>query len=164
VGLYLVVACDLAFAAEEARIGHPDQRLAFAGSSFLLINEFLAMGTKRARELLLTGRLIDGNEAAQMGLVNKAVPADGLQGEVERYAKAISLLPRDAIAIGKAHTFMAFDTLGFGASINQAFVAHTLATNVRFEEDEFNFLKIRKENGAKRAFHKRDTHWKNLGF
>ena len=163
-GMYLIEVCDIAIAAEDAKIGQPDQRLAFGGSSFLLIKQFLSMGTKKARELLLTGRLVDGNEATQIGIANKAVPVDRLEAEVERHAKAISYVPRDAIAIGKMHTFLAYDTLGFSSAITQANMAHTLATNIRFEKDEFSFLKRRRGAGARQAFHERDARWKDLGF
>jgi enoyl-CoA hydratase len=163
VGLYLVQACDLAIAAENAKIGHPEQRLAFAGATFMLVNEILQVGPKKAREMLLTGKLIDGREAERIGYVNNAVPYEQLESEVATLAEAISLLPRDAIAVGKAQTSLAYDALGIAANINQAYIGHTLATNIRFEEDEYNFLRERRNKGAREAFHERDERWEKFG-
>ena len=164
VGLYIVQACEMALAAEDAKLGHPEQRLAFGGATFMLINEFFQVGLKKARELLLTGRLIDGREAERIGMVNYAVPMDRLEAEVKRFADGIALMPRDALAIGKAQTFLAYDAMGLGTNINQAILGHTMATNIRFEEDEYNFIRARRDKGAREGFHKRDERWSKLGF
>ncbi len=78
-GLELMLACDLAIAAEEAKIG--DGHLNFGqlpggGGSQRLPR---AIGTVRAKELILTGRLMDGRQAAEIGLVAKAVPRAELE-------------------------------------------------------------------------------------
>lgn len=163
-GLYMAQACDMAIAAEDAKIGHREQRLTFSGATFMLIKEMIQIGPQKTRELLLTGQLLDGKEAERVGMVNKAVPADQLEAEVQRYAGAIALLPRDGIAIGKAQTFLAYDTLGIGANTNQAFIGHTMATNLRFEPDEYNFVKERQTRGAKGAFHGLHDRFTKLGF
>ena len=130
----------------------------------MLINEFFQVGLKKARELLLTGRLIDGREAERIGMVNYAVPMERLEAEVNRFAEGIALMPRDALAIGKAQTFLAYDAMGLGANINQAAFGHTMATNIRFEKDEYNFIRARRDKGAREGFHKRDERWSKLGF
>ena len=75
-GLEILLACDLVIAAEDARIG--DQHINFAlipggGSTQRLPG---SVGRQRALELLFTGRWLTGEEAAQAGLVLRAVPVD----------------------------------------------------------------------------------------
>ncbi|MDY7018565.1 MAG: enoyl-CoA hydratase/isomerase family protein [Chloroflexota bacterium] len=161
-GLYLATACDITIAAEDALIGHPEQRLAFAGATFMLIPQILLMGQKKTRELLLTGKLISGTEAEQINYVNYAVPGDQLETEVEKMAKTICLMPKDAIAVGKMQTRLAYDRLGFSDNMTQAFVGHSFATSIRFEDDEYNFLKGRREKGTRTAFHERDDRYTGL--
>jgi len=161
-GLYTVLCCDLAVAAANAMIGHSEQRLVFAGAMYVLPIEIMLIGQKKARELLLTGNLIDGNEAERIGLVNKAVPEDKLEEETLRMAQAITLMPRDGLAIGKSIAMVAYDTLGLTSSFNQGLLGHTMATNIRFEEDEFNFLKMRRDLGVREAIKARDKRYEGL--
>ncbi len=82
-GLELLLCCDLAVAADEARIG--DGHLNFgqlpgAGGSQRLPR---AVGAFRAKELMFSGRLLSGPEAAAMGLVNRSVPRVRLTDEID---------------------------------------------------------------------------------
>ncbi|MER7770463.1 enoyl-CoA hydratase/isomerase family protein [Kitasatospora sp. NPDC096140] len=74
-GLALALACDLCYAATEAKLGAPFVRLGLhpGMATTALLAE--AVGLPRARELLLTGRLLSGAEAAAIGLVQQALPA-----------------------------------------------------------------------------------------
>jgi enoyl-CoA hydratase len=81
-GIELLLACDLAIAADTARIG--DGHLNFgqlpgAGSSQRLPR---AVGLLRAKHLMLTGELLSAEDARQIGLVNSVVPAADLDGAV----------------------------------------------------------------------------------
>jgi enoyl-CoA hydratase/carnithine racemase len=77
-GCQLVVACDLAVAEEEARLGIPSARLGIVLNYENIERLVLAVGPKRAGEVLYSGRVISGQEAAAWGLVNRAVPASQL--------------------------------------------------------------------------------------
>lgn len=159
-GMYMPLACDFAVAAEDTQIGFSEQRLGFSGSGVPTILLIFTVGRMRALDLLLTGRIISGKEAAEMGLVTKAVPADRLEEEVEKLAKAMTLLPRDGIAIGKAHRRTIYDQLGLTGP--GAGWSHTLFTNLRWEPDEYNFFRERREKGAKAGFHGRDERFAGL--
>jgi enoyl-CoA hydratase len=161
-GLYTVLCCDLAIAASNAKIGHSEQRLVFAGAMYVLPIEIMLIGQKKTRELLLTGKLVDGDEAEKIGLVNKSVPEDKLEDETMKMAQVITLMPRDGLAIGKAVAMVAYDTLGLTSSFGQGYLGHTMATNIRFEEDEFNFLKHRRDLGVKGAIKARDKRYDGL--
>ena len=82
-GLELMMACDLAIVAEDARIG--DQHANFGlipggGSSQRLPRR---VGMLRAMELMTTGRWLSGAEAAEWGLALRAAPAESLEAELE---------------------------------------------------------------------------------
>ncbi|MDO8568454.1 MAG: enoyl-CoA hydratase/isomerase family protein [Dehalococcoidales bacterium] len=162
-GLYVSLCCDLTIAAQDAQIGHAEQRLGFSGTMYVLPIEIMLIGQKKAREMLLLGSLINGTEAERIGLVNRVVPGDKLEEETKKWAQAMTLLPRDGIAIGKAFSGLAYDSLGMMSGFTQGYVGHSFFTNVRFESDEFNFLKTRRDKGVKAAFTARDKRYEDLG-
>ena len=155
-GAIMMEACDMAVVADDDQISHAEQRLGFAGSGLNLVPLYLSVGMKRARELLLTGRAINGAEAVQMGLANYSVPADQLEAKVQELCETMCLLPADGIAIGKASNHMILDILGATSGLVQGYVTHTLFTNMRFEQDEYNFIRERRASGTRTAFHGRD--------
>ncbi|RLC91955.1 MAG: enoyl-CoA hydratase/isomerase family protein [Chloroflexi bacterium] len=163
-GVYFPLLTDLAVAAEDAQLGLTEQRLGFSGSGVLGITHLIYhVGMKRALELLLTGKIITGKEAAEIGLVNKAVPADKLDEETMKLAKAMTLLPRDGIAIGKATRHLIYDRIGLISDFIPAYISHTLFTNLRWEDDEYNFFKERRDRqSAKEAFKERDKRYEGL--
>lgn len=74
-GLELALACDIRVASERASLGLPEVRLAVtpgAGGTQRLPR---AVGVARAKELTLTGRIVDAREAERIGLVSRVVPA-----------------------------------------------------------------------------------------
>src|SRR6202158_5603572 len=77
-GCELVAACDIVIASDRARFGQPEIKLGvFPPVACVLLP--LVIGDKRARELILTGELIDASAAARLGLVNHLVPSLQLQ-------------------------------------------------------------------------------------
>jgi len=159
-GLHLVETTDLAIVADDARIGHPEQKAGLAGAAYMTSWLIMAMGPRKAREMLLLGELMSGAEAATLGLVNKSVPADQLEAAGEEWAERIVRLPKDAIAIGKAATHLAMDSLGMTSQFVHGYVSHALGTNIRYEEGEFNFMKKRRDQGVRSAAHEREGHFR----
>ena len=100
-GCQLVAQCDLAVAASHASFGVNgiDVGLFCATPSVPLVRN---MPAKQAMEMLLTGEFITADEARVRGLVNRVVPAEALDAEVEKLLQTILLKPREAIAMGKA--------------------------------------------------------------
>jgi len=161
-GLYMSLCCDMTVCADDSKIGHAEQRLGFAGAMYVFPILMSLIGQKKARELLLTGRLLDGKEAERIGLVNKTVPRDQLDDEVRKLAASMTLLPRDGIAIGKACARLAYDSMGLSTAFGQGYLGHTMFTNTRFEKGEFNFLKRRRDVGVKDAVKERDARYKKI--
>jgi len=89
-GIELILICDLAVAAEEVKIG--DQHINYGLMGGFCAVPYLprAVGLKKAKELLLTGKWITGREAERIGLVNKAVPFDQLEQETENLVKQMT--------------------------------------------------------------------------
>jgi len=163
-GMYVALCTDITIAAVDAKLSHREQRLAFAGSMFVLPLEIFLIGQKKTRELLLTGQTLSGEEAEKVGLINKAVPKEKLEDEVRRYANAICLNPRDAVAIAKAFTQLCYETLGMSIGFTYGYISHSFSTNLRFEPDEYSFIAEREKIGAKKAFHILHDRFKKYGF
>jgi enoyl-CoA hydratase/carnithine racemase len=89
-GCQLAVACDLAVAAEDARMGIPSARLGVVIGYSSIERLVLAIGPRRTSELLFTGRSISGQEAAAWGMINRAVPAGELDPAVAEIAAAVA--------------------------------------------------------------------------
>jgi enoyl-CoA hydratase len=153
-GIWLVEACDVAIAAENAKFAHRGNRLAFGGFPVMPL-ELIGGNAKKITELLITGRTISGLEAEEMGIITKAVPEKDLDSEVYNLAKAICVVPRDAIVMGKIARRHTYDQIG-ALLLDSAVVYHTLGTNIRYVEDEKNVMFIRereKKGTAREAFH-----------
>lgn len=162
-GLHLATCCDILIAADDAEIGMTEQRLGFSGTSSVLPILIARVGLTRAIDLLLPGKLITGKEAEQIGLITRSTTPDRLEKVIETRAQEIALLPRDGLAIGKAMRQIEYGDLGILDAFNAGYVGHTLFTNIRWEEDEFNFVRERNKMGVKEAFGSRDALWGGRG-
>ena len=89
-GLELALACDIRVASERARLGLPEVRLAVtpgAGGTQRLPR---IIGMARAKELIITGRILDADEAARIGLVNEVVPVGEARTRADEVAEEIA--------------------------------------------------------------------------
>lgn len=89
-GLCLAAACDLRVATDDARLGANFVRIGLHPGMAATALLPRLVGTARATELLLTGRTVTGIEAADMGLVHRAVPAAALEATVVELAEALA--------------------------------------------------------------------------
>lgn len=107
-GAGLVAACDLAIAADNAKMGLTaiNVGLNCVGP---VIPVTRSVGRKRAMELLLYGELIDAQAALEMGLINKLVPADDLAMEARRWAALLAAKSPVAVQIAKSAFYAAAD-------------------------------------------------------
>lgn len=88
-GAGLATACDLVVMGEQARIGYTEVKIGFVAA---LVGVILVrnVGEKHAKELLLTGKLVNAQEAYRMGLVNQVVPQEQVLEEALRLAQEVS--------------------------------------------------------------------------
>lgn len=112
-GCYLQMLCDLAVASEGAVFGHP--AMASSGPTGMPLWLWL-LGARKAKELLLTGRLITGKEAERIGLVNMAVPEERLEAEVELLAQDIAAIPQDSATLTKESINTSLEVMGLTAT------------------------------------------------
>jgi enoyl-CoA hydratase/carnithine racemase len=97
--LELVMACDLAVAADTARFGEPEVRHN-SGPPALFMPWLLA--TRDVRWLMYTGDTVDAAEALRMHLVNRVVPATELASATDKLARKLARMPVPAIKYAKA--------------------------------------------------------------
>lgn len=125
-GCELAMMCDFILAADTAKFGQPEIKLGVApgmGGSQRLAR---AVGKAKAMEMVLTGRMMDAEEAERAGLVSRIVPAADLVAEAVKTAAAIAAMPPLAVLANKELGNAAFET--------------TLAQGVQFERRLFNGL------------------------
>jgi len=161
-GCSLIMACDFAIAAEDARFGDPSVRMGMATD--LPLWHYL-IGPKRAKELLFTGKNIDGKEAERIGLVTRTVPSDQIEDEVERLVQTLLISPRDAIRNNREGFQAALEARGLAAGFR--FAGHMRVFSVLqrpgSRPNEFNFFEVRDQKGLKAAFEEMNAPFRKIG-
>jgi enoyl-CoA hydratase len=109
-GIEILLACDMAIASEEASIGdqHANYGLLGGGGSTQRLPR--AIGPRRAKELILTGNRISGGEAAEIGLVNRAVPPEELDAASVEFVEEIASKGRETTIQGNRLMDVAAET------------------------------------------------------
>jgi enoyl-CoA hydratase/carnithine racemase len=101
VGLGMALACDVVYCADDAKIGSPFARIGAVldsgGHSFFAAR----LGSHRALELIYTGRLLSGMEAAQWGLTNQSLPKEKLIEHARSVAAQVAKGPTAAFVESK---------------------------------------------------------------
>lgn len=142
-GTGLATVCDFTLAAPSAKFGYTEARIGFVPA---LVSAFLALqiGDKRSRDLLLSGRLFDAEEAYRLGLVNEIVPADALDRRVCSLAQVLVANSPESLAATK-RLLAVQNKAWLDASITQAIEANALARETAdFREGIAAFLEKRK--------------------
>lgn len=87
-GCGIATLCDFTLSVPEAKFGYTEVRIGFLPA---IVSVFLSrqIGDKRARDLLLTGRLVDASEAKELGLINEIVPQERLMARVHELAEVL---------------------------------------------------------------------------
>lgn len=101
-GLELVLACDLLIAADDAKLGDTHGQWGLAPVWGMSVRLPERVGRSRAKELMFTSRRISGTRAAEIGLVDRAVPAEDLDKAVAELAAEITANSWDTNRIDKA--------------------------------------------------------------
>jgi len=133
-GATMALFCDVVFATEEARIGDPHVSVGLtAGDGGAVIWPQL-IGYARAKEYLMTGDLIPAAEAAKIGLINHAVPAEDLDIRVDAFADRLAAGAGVAIRTTKMSVNIGLKTLA--GSIMDACLAMESVSNDSIDHQE----------------------------
>jgi enoyl-CoA hydratase len=150
-GSDIALCADLVVMAEDARIGYPPARVWGCPTTAMWVYR---VGAERAKRLLLTGDLIDGREAARIGLVTEAAPAAELDARVERLAARMASVPANQLMLQKLMVNQAYENMGLAATQLVA----TLFDGITRHTPEGLAFKARAEAvGWKQAVRERDS-------
>jgi enoyl-CoA hydratase len=143
-GCELALACDIRVASVNAKFGLPELNLSIipgAGGTQRLAR---VVGKGRALDMILTGKIIDGEEAYRIGLVSEVVSQDELEAKTEEVADKILAKGPLAVKLGK----LAVQT-GFETDQRTGLIIEKLAQAILFSTEDKNegttaFLEKRK--------------------
>jgi enoyl-CoA hydratase len=125
-GCELAMQCDLIIAADNAKFGQPEIKLGVIPGIGGTQRFTRAVGKAKAMDIVLTGRMMDAEEAERAGLVARIVPLASLLDEALKVAETIASMSLPSVLAGKEAVNRAFET--------------TLAEGIRFERRIFHSL------------------------
>jgi 2-(1,2-epoxy-1,2-dihydrophenyl)acetyl-CoA isomerase len=132
IGFQLALAADFTIAADDATFWEPFAQRGFtpdSGATWMLPRR---VGVSRARELLLLGRKLSGSEAADWGVVHRAVPSEQLDGAVDEIVTELATGPTVALGLSK---WLLHE--GAGATLEQQLANEAFAMELSSRSDDF---------------------------
>jgi len=117
-GAELAMVCDVVYTSNSAQWGFPEIKLGCYPPAACTALAAL-VGQKRAAELILTGRVIGGREAAEIGLATRVMTEDQLEAVVEQCVADLAKLSAAALAVAKK-AFCAWDSMHFDTGLARA--------------------------------------------
>jgi enoyl-CoA hydratase len=148
-GLELALSCGIVIAADTARFGFPETMLGLIPAAGGTQRLPVAVGRAKALDMILTGRLLDADEAERAGLVSRVTSPKDLSGEVDAAARAIASRGPMAQLLARETVEAAFEApLGAGLLMERRAFAMALASDEARE-------------GIAAFVEKRDPSWKD---
>ena len=142
-GLMLACMCDLIVAADDARFSNPVLKM--TGAAVEILVEPWEMGIRKAKEFLLTGDVIDADEALRLGLVNRVVPRGELSARTRELADRVALVPPVTAQVVKDSLNHTADLMGQADAWKYHFMAHHWMHNT---STALGALETRKQKGS----------------
>ncbi|WP_169567373.1 crotonase/enoyl-CoA hydratase family protein [Sneathiella limimaris] len=150
-GSDIALCADLVVMEETAKIGYPPARMWGCPTTAMWVYR---LGPEKAKRMLLTGDLVTGKEAKEMGLVIDAVPEDKLEDRVLELAKRIGSVPKNQLMMQKLMINQALDNMGLASTQMTA----TIFDGITRHSPEGMWFKERAENvGFQQAVKERDS-------
>jgi enoyl-CoA hydratase/carnithine racemase len=157
-GLELALMADIAVVARDTVIGMPATR--FLGPALGSLHLFFhRLGPVLARRLLLTGDAVPASTVEHLGLFTEVIDDADVERRATWWARKAAKMPADGIVMAKEAFRLVEQLQAYQGEEVASYLFHAFGTNLQFEDDEFNFVKIRAEHGTKRAFEMRDAHF-----
>jgi len=149
-GSDFALCADLVIASEDARIGTPYSRIWGAYLSGMWIYR---LGLTKAKEYALTGKPLSGAEAAEVGLINRAVPFERLEQEVAAAARELASIPASQLAAMKLVVNHAYESMGLASTQTLGPILDGLMRNT---PDAKRFIELAEREGVPAAVAERD--------
>ena len=149
-GSDIALCADMVVMAEDARIGYMPVRVWGCPTTAMWTYR---LGPEKAKRMLFTGDKITGTEAAEMGLVLKAVPADQLDQEVEALAQRMAAVPVNQLMMQKMVDNQVVEMMGLQQTQRRATVFDGIT---RHSPEGIAFKERSEEVGWKQAVDERD--------
>ena len=149
-GSDFALSADLVIASEDARIGTPYSRMWGAYLSGMWIYR---LGLAKAKEYALTGKPLSGKEAADVELINKAVPFERLEEEVAETARGLAAIPASQLAAMKLVVNHAYENMGLASTQTLGPILDGLMRNT---PDAKRFIELAEKEGVPAAVAERD--------
>jgi enoyl-CoA hydratase/carnithine racemase len=149
-GSDIALCSDMIVMAEDARIGYPPVRVWGCPTTAMWVYR---LGAEKAKRMLFTGDKITGTEAAALGLVLKAVPADRLDDEVDALAHRMATVPQNQLMMQKLMVNQALYNMGL---MGTQMIATVFDGITRHSPEGLNFKRRSEEKGWKHAVDERD--------
>ena len=150
-GSDIALCADIIVMSEEARIGYPPARVWGCPTTAMWVYRLGAEGAKR---MLLTGDLIDGKEAEEMGLVYRAVPDEELEDAVDELVGRMHGIPTNQLMMQKLMINQAYDSMGIENTQRFATIFDGMA---RHTPEGMRFKERCEEVGFQQAVRERDS-------
>jgi enoyl-CoA hydratase len=150
-GSDFALCADLVIASEDARIGTPYSRMWGAYLSGMWIYR---LGLTKAKEYALTGKPLSGVEAAEVELINRAVPFAQLEDEVAKAARELASIPASQLAAMKLAVNHAYENMGLASTQTLGPILDGLMRNT---PDAKRFIAKAKAEGVPVAVSERDA-------
>jgi enoyl-CoA hydratase len=144
------LCADLVIASDDARIGTPYSRMWGAYLSGMWLYR---LGLTRAKEFSLTGKPLSGRQAADCGLINRAVPFAELEAEVRKTALQLASIPLSQLSAMKLIVNQAYENMGLAATQTLGPILDGLMRNT---PDAKEFIELARRQGVKAAVARRD--------
>jgi enoyl-CoA hydratase len=144
------LCADLVIASEDARIGTPYSRMWGAYLSGMWLYR---LGLTRAKEFALTGKPLSGREAADCGLINRAVPFADLEATVREAALQLASIPLSQLSAMKLIVNQAYENMGLAATQTLGPILDGLMRNT---PDAREFIELARDQGVRAAVARRD--------
>jgi len=150
-GSDMALCADLVVASEDARIGTPYSRMWGAYLSGMWLYR---LGLTRAKEYALTGKPLSGREAADIGLINEAVPLASLEETVRALAERLASIPLSQLSAMKLVVNQAYENMGLASTQTLGPILDGLMRNT---PDAHSFIELSQREGVSRAAAQRDA-------
>ncbi|MGB6182219.1 MAG: enoyl-CoA hydratase [Rhodococcus sp. (in: high G+C Gram-positive bacteria)] len=124
-GMMLAWVCDMIVASDDAFFSDPVVRMGIPGVEYFA--HPWAMGPRRAKEALFTGRRFSASEAYEWGMINRVVPREDLLTATTELAESVAAMPRMGLALAKKAVNQCEDQMGMRAGMDSVFGLHHFA-------------------------------------